>query len=103
VGWYVDDGVACHTEVSERIVHEVRDALVAQGHTAVEIKIPKLMHCIEKFVHLLGNDAGVRIVECLNGEKPVWFQENCKAAITLRNYKSFACWAIGKLGFKGEG
>ena len=76
---------------------------MAQGHTAVEIKIPKLMYCIEKFVHLLGNDAGVRIVECLNGEKPVWFQENCKAAITLRNYKSLACWAIGKLGFKGEG
>ena len=60
------------------------------------------MYCIEKFVHLLGNDAGVRIVECLNGEKPVWFQENCKAARTLKNYKSIACWAIEKLGFKGE-
>ena len=60
------------------------------------------MDCVEKFVHLLGNDAGVRIVECLNGEKPVWFQEACKAATSLKYYKGIACWAIGKLGFKGE-
>jgi Asp-tRNA(Asn)/Glu-tRNA(Gln) amidotransferase A subunit family amidase len=102
IGYYYKDGVSCYAQVTKTMIYEVRDRLLARGHTLVKIRIPNMMGVSRNFLKLLAADGGRRVPELLRGEEPVWSTWGYKALYTLRYVRRPLLWLVGKIGWKTE-